>query len=152
MTITRHTPVIPTDSATAELNKLIDRGRLDLRKPNPPLWLDEWIDLSLYRNSSTAERRQIALDGLERQAQAQAAADAENATQTPPADYEYRPSKARPERILSTRRVRPGTPYVPCAGGCEYFHLSSKPALIYCPECKPATRNKRAQPASTDLI
>lgn len=152
MTITRHTPVIPTDHATAELAKLIDRGRLDLRKPNPPRWFDDWIDLGLYRNSSPAERRQIALDGLERQAQAQAASDAERAAQTLPEGYEYRPSKARPARILSTRRVRPGTPYVPCAAGCDHMHRSARPALIYCPDCKPTPRKKRTQPATTDLI
>ena len=146
MTITKHTPVVPTDAAFAQLQKLIDRQLVDLRRQNPPRWLDEWIDLDLYRSSTPAERREIAADGLERQAQADAAQREEEPGHALPEDQQAQPSKARPVRILPTRRVRPGTPYVPCAGGCEHMHLRSRPALAYCNGCEPSRR----KPVTTD--
>ncbi|WP_347757314.1 hypothetical protein [Agrococcus sp. ProA11] len=150
MTITKHTPVVPSKAILAELDKLTTRGLLDLRRPNPPRWLDEWIDLGLYRQSTPAERRQIAADGLEREAQAERGQGDEHAPDEPADTLDGEPdtartSTARPAVINSGRRVRPGTPYVACAGGCNHMLLRSKPAVAYCKDCTPAPRRKRAK-------
>lgn len=140
MTITRHSPVIPTEHAYAALATAIKRGRLDLRIPAPPVWLARWLEAGMWQESTTAERRELAAEAIERRYQASHTDDEPSA----PALDRVHASGAVPAFLHDRYAIaRPGTAWVPCAGGCERMLHRPRPAVAYCSRCTPTTRRQR---------
>lgn len=136
MTITKHTPVVVGDGATERLDELIRTRLIDLRTGVLQRWLRDWLDYGLYGQSTTAERRQLILEALQRQ--------------------EEQTGGARPpERGKYTRhsipdpytRVRPGSTYVACAGQCGTYLQAARPAVIRCERCSRPARPTREETA-----
>ncbi|WP_306233866.1 hypothetical protein [Agrococcus beijingensis] len=140
------------EQALRSFDNLTASGAVNVNRPNPPRWFDQWLDdVADWRNGTPSERRALALIALEREwiakASAPAQQPAEQAEETEPDEQPAVDPTAAPDTLddLCTR-VRPGTSYVACAGGCGLHTRGSRPSAR---RCKPCSRPKRA-PARTD--
>lgn len=142
MTITKHTPVVPGETALARLEWNLESGAIDLERPLPPRWLDKWLDLDTYRAADTATRRELVAEALEREHQHKTAEEALSSAESAGIAPTARASAYRLPDVYA--RAQAGTPYVACSGNCGSLLRRARPAVTYCPACENRLRKARA--------